>query len=508
MDEIDQLVELFSDSARRAEEAGFDLIEIHGAHGYLISSFLSPLANQRKDQYGGTLENRSRFPVQILKRSREKLSSDIPIGIRMNGQDNIDGGLALEEAKSLASLFEKAGMDFLDISAGVYGGYPPLAPMAEPQGTFIDLAEAVKGMVSLPVIGVGRIKDPDYADGIIEKGRVDLVALGRSLIADPAWPRKAAGGNLTAIQRCISCNQGCIDRVDEINAYGRPVSITCLLNPWVGREEEMTPVKASSVKRILVIGGGPAGLAFSSIAARRGHQVTLIEKEKELGGQFRSAAVPPAKQDFKPAIEYMVREAEKSGIMIKKARAYDNMLLKELDPHVVVLATGAAPQVPDLRGIENPIVVTAHDVLSGRVQFGHHVLIIGGGSVGLETADYVSSMGRTVQVLEMEKRFGTDLGAVARLSLRRRLKEQNVKLTKSFKVTEILSNGVRGIHEGVEEEIQGVDSIVLAVGVVPQNVLEEELKQLVPEVHLIGDAAKPRDALTAIHEGTSIACTI
>ena len=507
-EEIEELVELFSNAAKRAESAGFDLIELHGAHGYLISSFMSPHSNRRGDFYGGSLENRARFPVQNIKRIRQRVNSSIPLGIRMNGQDNVEGGITLKEARSFASVFEKSGIDFLDISSGFYGSYPSLAPIVEPQGCFIPLAEGIKKVVQVPVIGVGRIKDPHYADQLIEQGKVDLVALGRTLIADPEWPKKVVNGELDSIRKCISCNQGCLDKIEEINFYGRSVSITCLLNPWVGREKGMPPVKAVNSKRIMVIGGGPAGLAFSSVAAQRGHQVTVIEKEQELGGQFRLAAVPPTKQDIKVAINYMTSEAEQTGVIIKKGQAYNRNLLKDFSPRVVIVATGARPLIPNIPGVKRDIVVTAQDTLSGRAKVGARVLIIGGGLVGLETADYLSSQGRIVQVLEMKKRFGIDMGSVAAVSLLRRLESMGVELIKLFEVKEIFGSGVKGVHRGIPEKIEDIDNIVLAVGAVSQNALVEEMKDYTPEVYMIGDATRPRNALTAIHEGYRLAGSI
>ena len=508
LDEIEGLVQLFSDSAKRAEESGFDLIEIHGAHGYLISSFVSPYSNKRQDNYGGTLENRARLALQIIKRIKEKVSPDIPVGIRFNGQDNIDGGFTLIEAKLLASFLEKSGIDFLDISAGIYGSYPSLVPMGEPQGCFIPLAEEIKKVVQLPIIGVGCIKEPEFANHLIQEGRVDLVALGRTLIVDPDWPKKAASGKSDDIRMCISCNQGCLDRIEESLLSSRPVSITCLLNPVVGKESKMIPVTTKKPKDILVIGGGPAGLTASRVAAQRGHRITLVEEKQDLGGQFRLAAMPPTKQDIKEAIAFMEREAKQAGVIIKAGQPYTENLLKNLKPKIVIVATGARPLIPSIPGIENEIIVTAHDILSGKAQAGKQVLIIGGGQVGLETADYLSLQGRIVQVVEMMDRFATGMGSVSWMNLRRRLVRQGVKLTKSCMFKEFSGGKVMVVRQGRQETIEGIDTIVLAVGAVPNNVFINEIKTYVREVYIIGDAAQPRNALAAIHEGAQLASSI
>ncbi|MBI5605166.1 MAG: FAD-dependent oxidoreductase [Deltaproteobacteria bacterium] len=499
--EIKGIEELFGQAAVRAESAGFDLIEIHGAHGYLVSSFLSPYVNKRQDAFGGTLENRARFALEIFKRIKKNLSSKVAIGIRMNGQDFIKEGLSSEEARFLAVLFEKAGMDFLDISAGVYGSHPALIPMGESQGCFIPLASGIKEVVHLPVIGVGMIQDPSYADRMIQEGKADLVALGRALIADPAWPEKAALGDLQNIRPCIHCNQGCADRIEQINFSGQSAAITCLMNPEVGREHETPLKRVAHPKKVLVVGGGPAGLMASTIAARRGHQVTLIERDKGLGGQMILAGVPPTKENFKEAVKYLSDRAKEAGVIIRLESPYSSQQLKKMQPEIVVVATGSSVLIPSIKGIDYENVVTGHDVLGDQAQTGERVLVIGGGLVGLEVADTLSSRGKMVQVVEMTHRLGNGMGFIAWMNIKRRLERNGVKLFTSCQVKEIRGSQVGLVCEDQEKWIEGIDTIVLAVGVAPRNALFSEIKKQVRKVFLIGDAARPGNALSAIHDG-------
>ncbi len=502
--EIDEIINLFVDAAGRCKEAGFDLVEIHGAHGYLGTQFLSPYMNHREDEYGGNAEGRTRFVREIIKRTKYLLGQEFTVGVRINGQDNINGGGTIEDAKEIGPLLEKAGADFLHVSATVYGGYPPISPMVEPPGFYVPLAEAVKSVVNIPVIAVGKINTPQLAEDILRENRADLVAIGRPFLADPEWANKAAMGKPETIRKCIYCYQGCLDRINDINIEGKVTSITCLVNPEVGREKEFKLKRAGNKRRVLVVGGGPAGLMAAVVAAVRGHEVILYEKEKELGGQFLLASIPPTKQHYKDAIDYLVRGIEELGVVVRLSFEATLQSVMEINPDVVVVAAGASPLIPEIPGVENSHVVTYDKVLLGQFEVGDKVLVVGGGLVGLEMADFLSSQGKKVQVVEMENRFARDMGKVAWFGLRRRLTEKKVALLKSCKVTEIFDHKVEVLEGRQKKTLNGFHTVVLAVGSQPRNTLADEIKKRIDEVYLVGDALKPRKALEAIHEGAVV----
>ena len=317
-EEIYQLVEKFGDAAVRAQDAGFDAVEIHGAHGYLIAQFMSSYSNKRIDEFGGSLDNRMRFPLAIIRRVRERLGAAFPLLFRMSGEEKVPGGRTIDESRLVARMVEEAGIDAIDVSVGVSGAAPYIfAPPALPPGFLLQSAEQIKKSVSVPVIAVGRINHPLLAEDAIESGKADLIAWGRSSLADPELPNKIAAGRLEEIAPCISCSQGCIR---NFPVPGKPLStlgVTCLVNPFCGYETEMQITPARQPKKVVVVGGGPAGLEAAWVAAARGHRVTLYEKNKVAGGQYRIGAIPPFKQDIARALGYYLYMCEKHGVTLK-----------------------------------------------------------------------------------------------------------------------------------------------------------------------------------------------
>ena len=408
--EVEGLVEKFAEAARRARDAGFDMVELHGCHGYLLSGFLSPLTNQRGDKYGGSVANRARFVMEIVSLIKERVGKDFPVSVRMNGSDYMPGGVTVDMARQTAKLLEEAGADMIGVSGGAYGSYPVIVPpYDQPRGCNVPLAAAVKEVVKVPVAVAGRLDDPFVADEVLVSGKADVIAVARGLLADPELPNKASRGDFKGIRRCIACNV-CID------GDPTPVSpITCTVNPEAGREREMVMVPATRRKKVMVIGGGLAGLEAARVAAARGHKVTLYEENADLGGQWLLASKPPHKQDHMLLLGYMVGQLDKLGVERKRGVKVTAAMVEETRPDVVLVATGAKPLVPPIPGVEREEVVTAWDVLGGR-EVGRRVLVVGGGLTGLETAEFLAEQGKEVVVVEMLKRVGADMGGTVQVA--------------------------------------------------------------------------------------------
>lgn len=498
VDEIEQLIERYVDATERIKDAGFDFVDVKSCHGYLLSSFISPHSNRRKDRYGGDIKGRAGFTLEIIRRIRQKLQKDLLICCRFNGTDHVNGGLSLDESKKFASLLVEQGVDFLSVTAGVHGSYPVIiSPYYVPQGCYLHLAEAIKRTVNVPVITVGRIKDPRMAEEILESGKADMVAMARALLADPDLPVKAQRGAFDDIRYCIGCNEGCQDKIEGLET-------TCLVNPAAGREKEMAIETAANPKRIMVIGGGLAGMVLAKTASIRGHEVILYEEKNRLGGQWQLACIPPCKEEFADYLNYLIAQLKKLGVtLILGMRATPEIVKKE-SPDIVVIATGAIPLKPQLPGIDRENVFTAWDVLAGSADSGDNVVVVGGNALGLETADFLATRGKNVEVVEALTHIGRDLGPTVRWHLRHRLAELGVSILTSTKVVEITHNGVHMVNAEDKSIYKHFETIVLAIGSVSRNELIDEVKGIVSEVYVIGDALRPRNALFAIREGAEI----
>jgi len=502
VEEIRELEEQFAEGARRAKEAGIDAVEIHGAHGYLVAQFMSGYANHRSDAYGGDLEGLLRFPIEIVHKIRAKVGDDYPIIFRLSGDERVAGGRTIQETKTIIPLLEQAGVNAFHVSTGVYASSDYItAPMAIPPGYNVSAAGEVKKATSVPVIAVGRINDPRMVEEILKEGQADLVAMGRASLADPELPKKAADGNYEDIRWCIACNQGCIDRLLDLEETG----ISCLVNPSVGKEKEMALTPASRSKKVLVVGGGPGGMEVARVAALRGHEVSLYEKDEKLGGQFKLAAMPPCKQEITKIINYLSIQIKKAGVKVALGKEVTEEIIDELQPEVVVIATGGTPVIPDIPGIEQERVVTAFDVLESKVTPGRSILVIGGGMVGCETADFLGQiMGCRVTLVEALPRVAQDVGDATRHFLLQRLAQRRVKIITSAAVKQLTNDGAILERNGKEETLSGFDTVVLAMGVAPVNGLAEKVRGKTKEMYVIGDAKQPRKALDAIAEAAEI----
>lgn len=492
--EVDDLVEKFADGARRAREAGFDMVELHACHGYLLSGFLSPHTNKRTDKYGGDVAGRAKVMVDIVKLIKQRVGNDFPVSCRINGSDNIPGGVTVDLAIQTARLLEEVGSDLISISAGAYGSYPVIVPPYDQAlGCNAHLSEKIKQAVKVPVAVAGRLSDPEAAEQVLQEGKTDLIAVARGLLADPDLPNKAMRGETRAIRGCISCNV-CIDSEPTL-------PICCTLNPEAGREAEMAIRAAAIRKRVLVAGAGLAGLEAARVAALRGHTVDLYEETDHVGGQWVLAGTPPHKERHKAVLDYYRYELDRAGVQLHLGSRVTEKVLGDDLPDAVILAHGATPIVPPIPGVDLPFVVTAWDVLRG-LPVGGRVLVIGGGMTGLETAEVLWGQGKDVVVVEMLPRAGADLGGTVRWHFMQRLKKTKITVHTKTQVQRIGEGGTVVVRrDGQEESWQGLENVVLACGARPRNSLKDAAARVSGEVYLIGDAARVRKGIDAIREG-------
>ena len=501
INEIEGLVEAFGEGALRAKLAGFDAVEFHGAHGYLICQFLSPYSNKRTDKYGVDPEGRMQFALEIVKRAKEKAGADFPMIFRMSGDEFVEGGLTLEETEKIAQRLEKAGVDALHISAGNYDsmlGGKIIAPMYLPKGGLVHIAKAIKKVVNVPVIAVGSIT-PEMAEDIIREGKADIVSMGRALIADPELPKKLAEGRLEDINRCIRCNEGCIGRVLSYQP------MTCSINASVGREKEYEIRPASKPKKVVIAGGGAAGMEAARMAALRGHEVTLFEKEDEFGGHMREASVPAFKEDIKPLIEWLSTQVKKLRVKVELGKEATPEIIAEMKPDVVIVATGSTPLIPKIPGIEKRVVAIATDVLLAKAEVGDKVVVAGGGLVGCETSLFLAKKGKQVTIVEMLPDIAIDVEMISKFTLMGLLAEKGVKWVTNTKIEEITDEGVITFDKSLRRQTIKADTVVLAMGFKSNKKLHKALEGKVPELYAIGDCVEPRKIIHAIHEGSFIA---
>lgn len=514
LDEIYWLRDAFIQGANRARKAGFDGVEIHATHGYMLAQFLSPLSNRRTDQYGGTPENRAQLPLEILRGIKEVLGSGYPVIVKMTGDEYTPGGIEIQEALIHARLFEQNGADVLCVSASA-GSLMAISPKAPgkrstspplyiKQACYAHLAAEVKKHVSIPVMAIGRINDPGVAESLLQEGKADLVAVGRGHIADPAFANKVKEGKADAICRCIGCLQGCIERSVRWMDSG----ITCAVNPVVGREAEPAGVPASKRKKVAVVGGGPAGMHAASILAERGHDVILYEKSAQLGGKILTASLPPGKGELLYAVCYLTNRLERSGARVCLETCVDMELIKRERPDAVIVCTGGFPMMPPIPGIDTSKVTTAEDVLN-KSTLPHKTgkaVVVGGGLVGCETALFLAKEGWQVIILEMLEDIGSDVGPIVKFYLRQELDKAGVEILPLRLVCEIRGEKVvcHEVPHG-EETLLEADIIVLAVGYATDRKLFNKIIAIIPETYLIGDYRYPRKILEAMRESYDIA---
>ena len=502
-DEIEVIIANFVKAALRGKKANFDGIEVHAAHGYLLAQFLSSAWNKRQDDFGGTIRNKARILTEIISRIRLEVGKNYPVWCRINGKEyGIEHGLTIHEAKEIAHLAEKAGCDAIHVSGFGYGAYYGYnrGGAENSSGNLAYLAAEIKKVVTVPVIAVGKI-NLNMGEQLVRESKADFIAIGRGQIADPNLVKKAAKGRLDEIRPCISCNV-CVD-----DLISQDVSLHCSVNASVGKEREYKIQQAPKKKKVLVIGGGPGGMEAAIVAALRGHEVTIMEKQPQLGGKLILAAIPPYKNEIQLFTDYLIARIKKSGIKVELEKEADLYSVKKFKPDVVILATGSTPLVPKIQGINNKKVVFAEDVLAGK-ETGPRVVIIGGGLVGCETGEFLVEKGKTVTIIEMLNEIAVGVGISFKIGLINRLAAGGVTMLTGAKCREINEKYVLvTTNEGKEQTITA-DSMVLAVGAQPDIKLLKDIKDLAPEIHLIGDCVKPRRIINAIGEGHRIGLSI
>lgn len=521
----------FVEATRRAKEAGFDAVEVIASAGYLICQFLSPKTNKRDDEYGGSLENRMRFGLETISRVRDAAGPDMGVLVRVAGNDFVPGSHTNTESKIFASAVEKVGADCINVTGGWHESRVPQITMDLPHAGYVYLARGIKDSVSLPVIGCNRINDPYVAEEVLKEGVADLVGVARGLIADPDFVNKAKAGKSDEIRRCVACNQKCFDHVFALQPVG------CLVNPQAGKEGKVAIKPAEAPKKILVAGAGPAGCEFALTAAERGHKVILCDKENEIGGQVFWSAEATRKTDFHYIIDYYKATLPRRGVEIRLMTEVNTELVSKEKPDMVVIATGAAPFKPPIEAVEAPYVYQSWDVLRKNVQTGKDVVIVGGGSVGLETALFLAEKGtispeqvyfltihqaetqetlrelalkgvKNVTVIEMARRMGQDIGPSTRWVIMKELDLRGVKLVTQAKMKEITDNKVVYTNsEGIDVTVVA-DSVVLAMGSRPENSLAKVLEEKGIEIKVIGDAKKCGRIGNAIDDGFALGASV
>lgn len=498
VEEIHDIVQGFAAAAVRAVRAGFDGVEIHGAHGYLISQFLSAYTNRRADDYGGGLEGRARFALEVIAAVRQAVGRGFPLWMRINGDDFVEGGNTQEEYKALAKMLAGAGLDALHISAAFPAAHhKQIEPMRFPQGWKLYLAEGIRQVVDVPVLAASVIREPDFADAAIADGKMDFAVLGRGLLADPDWVNKARAGEAHRIRRCISCNVCSKSRsVDG-------VPIRCTVNPFLGREEVFDAfAPAPQPKRVLVIGGGPAGMEAAWAAARRGHRVVLCERNGQLGGQMMLSSRPPGKEKILWLQDTLTRQLREAGVDVHLGVDVTPEFVAAQKPDAVIVATGARPLRPPIRGLDDSRVITAWDVLSGKADVqGKTVAMIGAGLVACETALYLAARGNRVTMVEMLDRIAPDVEPTTRIDLLEELERAGVIGYAACRAKEVAGEGLACEFADGKPALFAADVIVLAAGAQAERSLADALASLDVPVQVIGDARQARRLVNAIYEG-------
>lgn len=503
---INECIKAFGDAAKRAVEAGYDTVEFHAGHNYTPHSFLSKAFNKRMDEYGGSLENRARFLLECIKSIRENIPEDMPLFMRIDAHDDcVEDGLTIEEVIQFCKWAKEAGVDVLDVSRGNFSSAAvkyEVPPVDVPRGFNVENAARIKKETGMITVAVGRINDPEQADEIIRSGKADMVVMGRAQLADPEFCNKAKNGNVDDIVRCVGCNQGCYDGFTNPDA----TFITCMRNPALGREAEFVINKTDNPKNVLIVGGGVAGLEAAIELKDRGHNPILCEASDSLGGQFVLAGAAPRKEEMKEAAIAMGEMAKRKGVEIKLSTPVDAEVIKDINPDEVIIAAGAEPIKLNVPGANLPHVTNSHDILAGKAKVNGDIVVIGGGLVGLEVAEYLSGNVNKITVVEMLNEVAKDLGQLRKICVMESLYHEGIKTITEAKCVEIKEKSIVIDKNGVVEEVP-CDSVIVAIGARSRNFesISDYCKENNIPYHVIGDAVRARRALNCIEEASEVA---
>jgi NADPH-dependent 2,4-dienoyl-CoA reductase/sulfur reductase-like enzyme len=504
--EIREMIHRYALIASNAKKAGYDMVEVHGAHGYLVHSFISPYLNRRNDEYGGSLENRMRFPAEIIEGIKEATGEDYPVGFRISGDEFVEGGITARESPIVAQKIEEAGAAFIDVSAGMEEvKHKTLDIMRLPEGWKDYIWKAVKKAVNIPTIAGGGNRTPERCEKVIATGIADFLFLGRQLLADPEWPNKVYEGRLEDICKCISCL--------ECHAFrtGRATETHCAVNVALGREKEFGEIGPTEIKKkVMIVGAGPGGMEAARIAALRGHEVTLYDKRTEIGGNLLLAAVPPGKEKLLWFRHYQAAQLSKLKVTLKLGVEVTPELVDKTGPDALIVATGSRPMVPGLPGVNHENVLSAWDLLAGRKRFNRQrVVVAGGGTVGAETAELLADQGNIVTVIEMLPRIADDMEVVNRRGLIEALDAKKVTLLTEHEVNGLTDKGLLVTDKRIgEKKVIEADWVVIAMGTKANDKLGEILEEGALRLWRVGDCKEPRTMLAAVYEGACAAMEV